>query len=192
MFCRTAMLKYFWWETSDRFFETQHSSGVKLCHECGQFHLIRWKIYSTLSCPALFYCQCNRKRKQHPEMKQDNELWFWIIQKLFLKISNGSSSWETVLTQCHLPCSLTVANKIRGVVPSRSSLSALFSSSSLLLPHDADSSCGRSPQLPPAPVAGAVLGLCWGGPTRTWHLCARQSDPPLNKREVFLPEVFTA
>lgn len=155
-----------------------------------QFHLTRWKIYSTPSCPALFYCQCDGKRKGWLEMKQDSEFWFLIIHKLFpWKISSGSSSWER---WCHPPCSLTAADKICHIFPGCSPLPALFLSSSFLLHLDIGLSCGQGPQLLLALVTGAVLGLCWDGPTRTWHCCACLADPPLNKRGIFLPKVFTA
>lgn len=63
-----------------------------------QFHLIRWKIYSTLFCPALFYCRCSGKEKGGLEMKQDNKFWLWAIQKIpAWKISSGIFSWEAAL-----------------------------------------------------------------------------------------------
>lgn len=104
--------------------------------------------------------------------------------------------WELFLGNffiwCHPPCSLTAADKICHIFPRCSPLPALFLSSSFLLHLDIGMSCGRGPQLLLALVTGAVLGLCWDGPTRTWHFCAHLADPPLNKRGIFLPKVFTA
>lgn len=150
-------------------------------------------FHPVLSCSVLSSVQWEEKRASGDEMRQRililNYSENFFHGKYQMVALPGK---QCFFVQCHLPCSLTVANKISLVVPSRSSPPALFPSSPLLLPHDVGSSCGQSPQLPPAPVAGAVLGLCWDGPIRTWHLCARQSEPPLNKRGIFLPKVFTA